>query len=92
VPAWDGNWTWDSFLAFWWYGSSGDRFLVAVNYADHRSQGYVRLPVAGGDGRTLRFTDLMGTAVYDRAETDLAARGLYLDMPGWGYHVFELSR
>ena len=49
VPAWDGNWTWDCFLAFAWQGPGGDRLLVAVNYAGHHSQCYVRLP----------FTDLV---------------------------------
>jgi glycosidase len=92
LPAWDGNSTWDSFLAFWWQGSSGDPLLVAVNYADHQSQCYVRLPLAGAEGRVVRFSDAMGTAIYDRADTDLAAHGFYLDMPAWGYHVFELTK
>ena len=74
VPAWDGNWTWDSLVAFSWQGVSG-RVLVAVNYADHQSQCYVRLPRDGVDGRSVRFTDVMGSAVYDRADTDLAAQG-----------------
>jgi hypothetical protein len=30
-------------------------------------------------------------AVYDRDGTDLAARGLYLDMPPWGAHAFEVQ-
>jgi hypothetical protein len=92
ASAWDGNWTRESFLGFWWQGTSGDRVLVVVNYADHQSQCYVRLPVEGGDGRTMRFSDVMGTAIYDRADTDVAAHGLYLDMPPWGYHVFELTQ
>lgn len=92
APAWDGNWTWDSFLAFRWQGRSANRVLVAVNYADHQSQCYVRPGLGGADGRTVRFTDVMGTAIYDRADTDLAARGLYLDLPPWGYHVFELTQ
>ncbi|HVQ16181.1 MAG TPA: alpha-amylase family glycosyl hydrolase [Vicinamibacterales bacterium] len=91
VPAWDGNWTWDSFLAFSWQGTSGEHLVVAVNYADHQSQCYLRLPLAGVSGRTVRFTDVMGTIIYDRADTDLAAHGLYLDIPPWGYHVFELT-
>ena len=90
VPAWDGNWTWDSFVAFSWQGASGG-VLVAVNYADHQSQCYVRLPLDGVGGRSVRFTDVMGSAVYDRADTDLAAHGLYLDLPPWGYHVFEMT-
>ena len=90
VPAWDGNWTWDGFVAFSWQGASG-RVLVAVNYADHQSQCYVRLPLDRVDGRSVRFTDATGSAAYDRADTDLAAHGLYLDMPPWGYHVFEMT-
>jgi len=90
VPAWEGNWTWDSFVAFSWQGGGG-RVLVAVNYADHQSQCHVRLPLDGVDGRSVRFTDVMGSAVYDRADMDLAARGLYLDLPPWGYHVFEMT-
>jgi Alpha amylase, catalytic domain len=90
VPAWDGNWTSDSFVAFSWQGASG-RVLVAVNYADHQSQCHVRLPRDGVDGRSVRFADVMGSAVYDRADTDLAAHGLYLDLPPWGYHVFEMT-
>ena len=34
----------------------------------------------------------MSSAVYDRSGDDLLARGLYLDMPAWGYHVFDVSR
>jgi hypothetical protein len=31
IPAWEGNWTWDCFLAFAWQGCDGERLLVAVN-------------------------------------------------------------
>jgi hypothetical protein len=34
----------------------------------------------------------MSPAVYDRSGDDLTTRGLYLDLPAWGYHAFELSR
>jgi hypothetical protein len=33
----------------------------------------------------------MSAATYDRDGRDLAARGLYLDMPAWGYHIFDVS-
>ncbi len=77
VPAWDGNWTWDCFIAFAW----DRRWLVTVNYAANRSQCYVRLPFGG---RYL-LRDRMSEAVYDR-EGDR----LYLDLPPWGFHVFEV--
>jgi len=40
----------------------------------------------------VRFDDLMGGGRYDREKSDLDARGLYLDMPAWGYHVFDVEQ
>ncbi|TMH31595.1 MAG: alpha-amylase [Betaproteobacteria bacterium] len=91
VPAWDGNWTSDCFIACTWDGVEGPRRLVAVNYAGNQSQCYVRLKGPELSGRAVRFKDLMGTAVFDREVNDLVARGLYLDLEPWGYHVFEVS-
>jgi glycosidase len=89
-PAWDGNGTWDSFVAFSWTVRAGVRRLVAVNYADHQSQCYVAMPWRDLDGQTWRLQDLTGPSVYDRQGSDLTWQGLYLDMPAWGYHVFEV--
>jgi hypothetical protein len=91
LPAWDGNWTADAFVAFLWQGRGGERLLIAVNYAGHQSQCYVRLPLPDKHGRQLRFADLMGPSRYDRDGGDLAARGLYLDLQPWGFHVFEIA-
>jgi hypothetical protein len=91
APAWDGNWSWDSFIAWSWQGDDGQRRLVTVNYAGTQSQCYVRLPFPELQGRTVRLKDLTGPASYDRDGSDLASRGLYLDLSPWGYHVFELS-
>jgi hypothetical protein len=33
----------------------------------------------------------MNDVAYDRAGDDLNARGLYLDMPAWGYHAFGVQ-
>ena len=36
--------------------------------------------------------DLMDPATtYERAGDDLAARGLYVDLPAWGANVFEVT-
>jgi hypothetical protein len=85
--AWPGNQSHEDLSAFLWV--LGDRrLLVAVNFAPHPTQTYVRLPAAGLSQR-VSFTDLMGPARYDREADELCQRGLYLDVPGWGYHVFE---
>jgi hypothetical protein len=92
VPAWDGNGTSDGFICFGWRGPDGRRVLVTVNYAPNQGQCYARLPFDELRSSSVRLRDRMSAAVYDRSGDDLLARGLYLDLPGWGYHVFEVSR
>jgi hypothetical protein len=91
VPAWDSNWTHDGFLAWTWQGAEAERLLVAVNYAPHQGQCYVRMPFADLSGRTIRFDDLMSGAQYDRGGSDVVSSGLYVDLPPWGYHVFDVT-
>jgi hypothetical protein len=92
VPAWEGNWTWDCFLAFAWHGPDGERLLVAVNYAPNQSQCYVRLAFADLGNSPWRLEDLLSTATYDREGNDLQARGLYLDVSPWHASVFALTK
>jgi hypothetical protein len=91
TAAWEGNGSWDSFLAFAWTGTDGTRVLVAVNYAPHAGQCYIPLPFDELPGGQLRLLDLMGNAVYDRSGNELHTRGLYLDLEPWQYHVFEIT-
>ncbi|WKN22155.1 hypothetical protein [Azotobacter vinelandii] len=91
-PAWAGNRSHDALIAFAWSGPGGRRRLVAVNYADHPSQGFVRLPWDDLAGRDWYLRDRLGPARYERDGTDLAARGLYLDLPAWGCCAFEVQR
>jgi hypothetical protein len=92
VPAWDGNWTWDCFLAFAWHSSGAERLLVTVNYAPNQSQCYVRLPFTDMANRQWRLQDVLGDATYDRDGDDLQARGLYLDALPWQASVFALTQ
>ena len=91
TPAWEGNWTWDCFLAFAWEGS-GARLLVTVNFAPHQSQCYVRWPFADLDAAQWRLADRMEEVVHDRDGRDLLSRGLYLDSPAWQTSVFDVTR
>jgi hypothetical protein len=92
LPAWEDNWTSDDIIAFHWQGNDGQRLLVAVNYASHQSQCYIRLPFEDLANQTIRFQDWMGEAQYDRAGDTLLSTGLYLDLPAWGYHVFAIQK
>jgi hypothetical protein len=91
APAWDGNWTWDCFIGFAWHGSEGKSLIAVVNYAANESQCYLRIPFNELKGKTMCLRDLMGPAVYVRDGDEMFTRGLYLDLPAWGYHVFEMT-
>lgn len=91
APAWDGNWTAECLVCFGWSAPSRDRLLIVVNFAPNQSQGYVRLPFNDLAGRWVLLEDLMGPYVYERDGMELIERGLYLDIPGWGHHVFRVK-
>jgi hypothetical protein len=90
-PAWDGNGSWDAFVAHDWQGSGGKRLLIAVNYAPHSSQCYIPMPFAEIKNRSVLLKDALSPACYDREGNELLGRGLYLDMQPWSYHVFDLE-
>jgi glycosidase len=91
TQAWDGNWTSDCFIAFAWR-SKDQRLLVVVNYAVNQSQCFVRLPFEELRGANVRLRDLMDTPCYDRQGDVLLDRGLFVDLPPWGYNVFDVQK
>jgi len=92
VPAWEGNGSHYDFVGFCWEKTGQNTVLVVVNFSDHYSQCYIYVPLPDHKGdTTVRFKDLLGPALYDRNAGELSTRGLYLDMPGWAFHVFEIS-
>ena len=92
VPAWEANNTWDSFIAFAWEGTDSNRVLVCVNYSPQAGQCYIPLPFPELAYKQWQLNDLMSEANYDRQGNDLLGTGLYLDIPAWSYHVFEIKR
>lgn len=90
-PAWEGNWTWDCFIGFAWQNDDGEGLVVVVNFAPNQSQCYLNLPFEELSNKTVRLTDLMGPEVYDRLGSRILSAGLYLDLPPWGYNVFDLA-
>jgi hypothetical protein len=88
-PAWSGNATNEQFIVSSW--QSGEcRLLSVVNYGGARGQCYVSLGMPGLAGGSFELRDLLSDVVYQREGDGLAGNGLYLDLPAWGHHVFEL--
>jgi hypothetical protein len=91
TAACEGDATADDMIAFAWQASDGARSLVVVNYAPQPGQCYVRFPFPDLGGRPIRLKGRLGTPAYEREGDSLLAEGLYIDLPAWGYHVFEIS-
>ncbi len=65
--------------------------VVAVNYAPHSSQCYLSLPFPEIGNSSVWLKDSLSLACYLREGDELLERGLYLDLPPWSYHVFDLE-
>jgi glycosidase len=88
-PAWAGNPSHDQFLAGRWDGG-GRRTLMVVNYGPTRAQCYLPLELPDLAGKSVLLSDLLSDARYERDGSSLTGGGLYLDLPPWGRHVFDL--
>lgn len=88
-PAWEGNPTVSQFLSFGWSEPGKPALLVAVNYGQAQGQCFVPIPRLESPGPAIVFQDLMSEARYERPRDDVEARGLFLDLPPWGFHVFQ---
>lgn len=89
-PAWDGNASFESVIAFAWERSAKERLVVIVNYSNQKSQARVPFPFANLPAE-VRLEELIGTASYDRSGSEVATDGLYVDLPAWGSHVFSVT-
>jgi hypothetical protein len=77
------------FIAHQW--SLGDaRRLVVVNYSANQAQCFVPLDWPGLAGLSWQLRDQLDTVSYQRWGDDLLAPGLYLDMPPYSYHLFDV--
>lgn len=94
VQAWEGNPSHDGFVAQLWREPGERRMTLAVaNFAEHRGQCFARFPAACHDelrGKTWRFEDGLGPESHERVGDDLVDRGLYLDLPAMGRHIFRM--
>ena len=89
-PALTDHLTANHFIAFSWQ-TEEQRLLIVVNYSPNPEQCYLQLPFDDLQNRTYKLEDFMSSAFYECQGNELLSSGLYLDLPAWGYHVFDLK-
>jgi hypothetical protein len=77
-------------LVAWSWSDGGPPTVVVVNASDAPAQGCVRL-VGDGLAGSWTLTDLLGDVTYECDGDELARDGLYVDRPGWGFHILRFT-
>lgn len=88
--AWAGNTSHENFAASLWTDGENLR-LVAVNLSPGRAQCYLPLELPALRGRAWLLADALSDARYARDGDALLSPGLYLDVPAYGHHLFEIT-
>jgi WD40 repeat protein/GTPase SAR1 family protein len=88
--AWPGNLSHNGFVAYQWSLGTVVK-LVAVNLSFDKAQCYLWPRIAGLAGSRVKLRDRLGGAEYERDGDELLSDGLFLEMPGHAYHLFDLE-
>ncbi len=88
--AWDGNQSHHNFVAYHWVLDK-ERRVIVVNLSAHPAQCFLPLGLSDLGEQTWHLCDLLNDAEYIREGDDLGQRGLYLDVPAHGYHLFNVE-
>jgi hypothetical protein len=88
---WPDNQSARNIVIVHWQRSADEFDLVVVNLAPHDSQCLVQLPVTGLASRQWHMRDLLSPEHYHRPGPDLAAQGLYFDLPAHRAQLFRFE-
>jgi len=87
---WPDNASWMDILV-WCWAKQEERYLIAVNLSDHRSQALIQIPWQDIGGATWKLTDVLSGIEYTRDGDQMRISGLYVDLESWGWHFFRFS-
>ena len=85
---WPDNLSYRNLLAWCWRLGEDCRLMV-VNLSGSPSPGVVRLPWSDVRDKSMTLEDLFSGTRYSRQGNEMAEPGLFVDLPAWGYHLFE---
>ncbi len=87
---WSGDASHEAIVAWLWVAAGGSMRLAVANLGAERGRCFLPIVAPRFAGRTIVFDDLLGEARYERDGDDVLHRGLYLDMPADGHHLFRV--
>jgi hypothetical protein len=90
VTGWPDNHSWQQLLAWTWHDEDR-RTLVVVNYAEREAAARVHVDWPDSAGRAWRLEDVLSGEVFSRSGDEIAADGLFVQLPPWAYHVLAWS-
>jgi hypothetical protein len=76
-------WAWDD-------GKQAARHLVVINFSSAQAQGQVRFPWSDTHEHVWRLRDQLRGLEFERQGSEMAERGLFVDLEPWACYVFEV--
>ena len=76
-------------LGAWCWSHGQDRHLLAVNFSDRPSQGFIHMPWKDLEGTTWHLKDLFSGSTFERSGDEMQSWGLYVDLPSWQFHFLR---
>jgi hypothetical protein len=92
TAAWIGSDSHAGILARLWVGQHRQLRLAVANLTGEPVQGFIPLALPEFAGKIVHLEDQLAEIVYDRPGDDLLVRGLFVDLPSYGHHLFKLTR
>lgn len=91
TSGWSGDCSNEQLLV-WSWSDAAQRTLIVINDADGPAAGRIHLRWKDLGPHMWQLTDLLTNEVFVRDGPELAAEGLYVQLPSWGFHVFACTR
>jgi len=89
---WPDNATHERIVAWCWEYKGELRNLVVVNLSDAPAQARIAIPVTTIAGQTWSLDDRLSDQHYERSGDEMAAAGLFVALPPWSAHLFQLQK
>lgn len=90
ISGWPDNTSYQQLVAWSWQ-SAVQQCVIVVNLGDAPAQGRIMSIWPKTSGEQWVFQDRLSGSSFEHSGDEVLNAGLYVDLPAWGYHFFELG-